>query len=79
MKLNKKIIELNIDMILLQRVKTIEQVFYRVVGYIWPSTKFSYSDANGASGGIAMMWNLDWVVGVDIFVSTHLFVINFTT
>ncbi len=35
------------------------QVFVRVANYMWPGTKYTYSDANGAFGGIIMMWNPD--------------------
>ena len=57
----------------------IEKVFLRVANYIWPGAKYTYSDANGASGGIATMWNPDRTMGMDISISTHFVAKKFTT
>ena len=56
-EIKQKIIELNIDMIRLQEVKMTKKVFSRFAYQFLPGTKFSYSDANGASSGIYMMQN----------------------
>ena len=55
------------------------QVFLRVDNYVCICVKYTYSDANGASGGIAMMQNPDRVVGMVIYVNTHFVVTSFTT
>lgn len=35
--------------------------------YIWQGALFSYSDAEGASGGLSMMWNPNRIIGSEIF------------
>jgi hypothetical protein len=54
------------------------QVFLRVASYVWLGAKYTYSDANGASSGIFVMWNPNRAMGLDIFVSTHFVATNYT-
>ena len=65
-------------MILLQKVKMIEQVFFRVASYICPIAKFSYSDVNDAFRGIFTLWNSDNAMGNVILLNSYFVVMGFT-
>lgn len=46
-----------IDILLIQEVKMTMANLDSISGYIWPGAKYCYSEAEGASGGVATFWN----------------------
>jgi hypothetical protein len=48
---------LKIDTFLIQEVKMTMSNLECIAGYIWPGANFCYSEVEGASGGVATLWN----------------------
>ena len=65
-----------IDCVLIQETKMSSSNFDKIAGYIWPGAGYLHRDSDGASGGIATMWNLNSMKGYEIwkeknFIITH--------
>lgn len=52
--------------VLIQETKMSSASFVKIASYIWPGARYLHMDADGASGGIATMWNLNSMKGYEV-------------
>lgn len=55
--LKNYVLEHKIDVLLLQETKMKKANFDNIAKYLWLGATYSYSDADGASGGLVVLWN----------------------
>ena len=63
--LKQIIFQEKIDYMLIQKMSCAS--FDKIAGYIWPGAGYLHMDADGASGGIATMWNLNSMKGYEVW------------
>ena len=56
---------------MIQEVKMTMANLDSIVGYIWPRAKYCYSEAEGASRGVATFWNPTFGKGNSIHSSKY--------
>ena len=64
---------------LLQETKMSSLNFSSIVDHIWPGAAFMHFDAEGASGGIATMWNSSSMTGFELWKDKNVLVTKFQT
>ena len=62
---------------LIQETKMSCASFDKIVGYIWPRAGYLHMDGDGASGGIATMWNLNSMKGDDFWKEKKFIITSF--
>ena len=64
---------------LIQETKMSSANFNKIVSHVWPGATYMHMDAEGASGGIATMWNLYSMMGVEVWKDRNFIIIDFQT
>ena len=66
-----------IDCVLIQETKMSSSSFDKIANYIWPGAGYIHRSSDGASGGIATMWNLKSMKGHEICKEKIFFITHF--
>ena len=66
-----------IDYVLIQETKMSSSSFDKIANYIWPGAGYIHRGSDGASGGIATMWNLNSMKGYEIWREKNFVIIHF--
>ena len=61
------IVQEKLDCVLIQETKMSSSSFDKIANYIWPGAGYIHRSLDGASGGIATMWNLNSMKGYEIW------------
>ena len=77
--LNQCIFQEKVDCVLIQETKMSSANFDRIVSHVWPGASYMHMDADGASGGISIMWNQCSMMGVEIWRDKNFIIIEFET
>ncbi len=77
--LKRCIFQEKVDCVLIQETKMSSSNFSRLVGHIWLGVAFMHVDVDGASGGIATMWNPCSMIGFELWKDNNFLITEFQT
>ena len=61
------------DCILIQETKMSNQSFSKLAYYLWPWATYAHSKVEGASRGLAILWNPNILIGIFLHKEKYLY------
>ena len=75
--LKQFIFQEKVDYVLIQETKMSCASFDKIASHIWPGAEYLHMDADGASGGIATMWDPNSMKGTKVWKEFFIIITNF--